>query len=214
MESNVAVSSSDTECKSNQCDLPLSEMQCDESSLEQEKTCAHTDLISKTMLESSTSVSRNGTDSLTPCAGSISNSAKKLKLDAENSLAASVVTNTSANGTEEVFQTCDTTVEGFKIMNTPSMSEDNGFGNDSRKRLCPSVVDRYYTKRYEVNLPKGFKDFEETKCTNFNDVCILRHSNKLCIITLAQSHPIIKNRDSLSVTEVSYKVNKNLWYSA
>ena len=73
-------------------------------------------------------------------------------------------------------------------------------------RLCPSVVDRYYTKKYEVNLPKGFKDFQETQRTNYNDVRILRHSNKLCVLTLAPSHPVISNIKLNGVTNVSYKV--------
>ena len=90
-------------------------------------------------------------------------------------------------------------------------AEDLRFNVD--KRLIPSVVDRYYTKRYEVNLPKGFKEYNETKCSNFNDVCILRHSNKLCVLTLAPSHPVVKNKNSVSVTEVTYKVAAQLRFS-
>ena len=71
----------------------------------------------------------------------------------------------------------------------------------------PSVVERYFTKRYEVNMPKGHAEYEKSKISNWNDVCILRHSNKLCIVTLAPSHPVIKNKATISVSEVSFKVS-------
>lgn len=77
---------------------------------------------------------------------------------------------------------------------------------ENTSALCPSVVDRYYTKKYEVNMPKGFKNYQETKCTNSNDICILRHSNRLCVITLAPSHHVILNIKSNPVTNVCYKV--------
>lgn len=40
----------------------------------------------------------------------------------------------------------------------------------------PSVTERYYTKRY------------------YDDHCVLFHSNRICLITLAQSHPILKEK--------------------
>lgn len=43
------------------------------------------------------------------------------------------------------------------------------------------VVDRYYTKRYAINL-RG------KAC---EDMCILSHSNKISIVTIAEGHPII-----------------------
>ena len=107
------------------------------------------------------------------------------------------------------------------------MENSNGLSIDSEKehsfdvnlersveRLCPSVVDRYFTKLYEVNLPKGYKEYQNTKISNFNDVCILRHSNRLCIITLAPSHPVIKNKATVSISKICYKVCTMLYYKS
>ncbi|KAJ8273312.1 hypothetical protein GJAV_G00100140 [Gymnothorax javanicus] len=49
-------------------------------------------------------------------------------------------------------------------------------------RKTPSVIDRYFTRWYKTDL-KG------QPC---EDHCILQHSNRICVITLAESHPINK----------------------
>ncbi len=45
----------------------------------------------------------------------------------------------------------------------------------------PSVVDRYFTRRYV--LKEGRRD-----------VCLLFHSNKICVVTLAKSHALVQDR--------------------
>ncbi|XP_061111340.1 protein Abitram [Conger conger] len=58
-------------------------------------------------------------------------------------------------------------------------------------RETPSVIDRYFTRWYKTDL-KG-KPCE--------DHCILQHSNRICVITLAESHPILqKNKRIQSIT--------------
>ncbi|KAJ8267651.1 hypothetical protein COCON_G00128230 [Conger conger] len=58
-------------------------------------------------------------------------------------------------------------------------------------RDTPSVIDRYFTRWYKTDL-KG-KPCE--------DHCILQHSNRICVITLAESHPILqKNKRIQSIT--------------
>lgn len=43
----------------------------------------------------------------------------------------------------------------------------------------PSVTDRYYSKHYSCDMS-----------TPYNDHLIARHSNKLCLVMIAPSHPI------------------------
>lgn len=71
--------------------------------------------------------------------------------------------------------------------------------------LCPSVVERYFVRGYMVNLPKGGSatDFNDVK-SNMNDVRILRHSNRICVVTLAPTHPVL-NVDT-KISSVSFKV--------
>ncbi|KAI0231520.1 Protein Abitram [Lamellibrachia satsuma] len=61
-----------------------------------------------------------------------------------------------------------------------------------------SVVDRYFTKRYvtDINNKHG------------EDQCVLMHSNRICVITLAPSHPILD--EGKSVTQVNFKVNAHM----
>lgn len=61
-----------------------------------------------------------------------------------------------------------------------------------------SVVDRYFTKRYVTDINK--KEGE--------DQCILMHSNRICVITLAPSHPILM--EGKSVMNVNFKVNAHM----
>ncbi|KAL8577016.1 hypothetical protein ACOMHN_065620 [Nucella lapillus] len=58
----------------------------------------------------------------------------------------------------------------------------------------PTVVDRYFSKHYRIDLQKKASE----------DVCILTHSNKICIVTLAPSHPVLAGKKE--VTKVNFNV--------
>jgi len=61
-----------------------------------------------------------------------------------------------------------------------------------------SVVERYYTRRYKI-------DVNQNPC---QDVCILTHSNRISVVTLAKSHPIlVENKE---VIKVDFQVDKRL----
>ncbi|TKS88489.1 Protein Simiate [Collichthys lucidus] len=60
---------------------------------------------------------------------------------------------------------------------------------------APSVVDRYYTRWYRADI-KG-KPCE--------DHCILQHSNRLCVITLADTHPILQN--GRTIKSINYQIS-------
>ncbi|XP_045169738.1 protein Abitram-like [Mercenaria mercenaria] len=62
--------------------------------------------------------------------------------------------------------------------------------SDSEKYL--SVTERYFTQKYYKNLKHEGED-----------VCVLVHSNKICVICLAETHPICK--DKKKVTSVDYQ---------
>ncbi|XP_039294824.1 protein Abitram [Nilaparvata lugens] len=88
-----------------------------------------------------------------------------------------------------------------KLANSVETIENNSMDNNSeilgnsvepiensynKTEIFPSVVDRYYTKRYVLDV--GHK---------FGDYCILFHSNRICVVTLAPSHPIRSMRKSI-----------------
>ncbi|CAN9503993.1 unnamed protein product [Ophioblennius macclurei] len=60
---------------------------------------------------------------------------------------------------------------------------------------APSVIDRYYTRWYRVDM-KG------KAC---EDHCILQHSNRLCVITLAETHPILQN--GRAIKSINYQIS-------
>eukprot|EP00064_Thunnus_orientalis_P014062 superscaffoldBa00002393_g14103 len=60
---------------------------------------------------------------------------------------------------------------------------------------APSVIDRYYTRWYRADM-KG-KPCE--------DHCILQHSNRLCVITLAETHPVLQN--GRTVKNINYQIS-------
>ncbi|XP_046550880.1 protein Abitram-like [Haliotis rubra] len=62
----------------------------------------------------------------------------------------------------------------------------------------PSVVERYFEQRFKINV----------KGKQREDHCVLSHSNRICIVTLAQSHPVVAQKKK--VTSVNFKVNDNL----
>ncbi|XP_072226049.1 protein Abitram [Leuresthes tenuis] len=59
----------------------------------------------------------------------------------------------------------------------------------------PSVIDRYYTRWYRADM-KG-KPCE--------DHCILQHSNRICVITLAETHPILQN--GRTIKSINYRIS-------
>ncbi|XP_028635744.1 protein Abitram [Grammomys surdaster] len=61
----------------------------------------------------------------------------------------------------------------------------------------PSLVDRYYTRWYKADV-KG-KPCE--------DHCILQHSNRICVITLAGSHPVLQS--GKTIQSISYQISNN-----
>uniref|UniRef100_A0A3B4BI16 Protein Simiate n=1 Tax=Periophthalmus magnuspinnatus TaxID=409849 RepID=A0A3B4BI16_9GOBI len=60
---------------------------------------------------------------------------------------------------------------------------------------APSVIDRYYTRWYRTDL-KG-KPSE--------DHCILQHSNRICVVTLAETHPILQN--GRTIKSINYQIS-------
>ncbi|CAK9824959.1 Protein Abitram [Anthophora retusa] len=61
----------------------------------------------------------------------------------------------------------------------------------------PTVTDRYFTAYYKLNV----------QCPA-DDIRILMHSNRICMLTLAPSHIIL--RDDVEITEVDFKVSNKL----
>ncbi|XP_052095141.1 protein Abitram-like isoform X3 [Mytilus californianus] len=57
-----------------------------------------------------------------------------------------------------------------------------------------SVVERYYKPKYILDC----------QANEDEDLCILTHSNRICIITLAPSHPVV--RDKKTIKQISFKV--------
>ncbi|XP_007895759.1 protein Abitram [Callorhinchus milii] len=62
---------------------------------------------------------------------------------------------------------------------------------------CPSVVERYFTRWYKTDV-KG-KPCE--------DHCVLQHSNRLCVITLAESHPLLQS--GRKIQSINYQISAN-----
>ena len=61
-----------------------------------------------------------------------------------------------------------------------------------------TVTCRYYTKLYSLD-----SDREKSE-----DILVLNHSNKICLITLAPTHPVIA--DKLRVNKVNFEVSKKI----
>ncbi|XP_040209446.1 protein Abitram [Rana temporaria] len=64
-------------------------------------------------------------------------------------------------------------------------------------RDFPSVVDRYFTRWYKADV-KG------KQCEDF---CILQHSNRICVITLADCHPVLQSGKTIS--SINYQISAN-----
>ncbi|KAM4705843.1 protein Abitram [Rhinophrynus dorsalis] len=61
----------------------------------------------------------------------------------------------------------------------------------------PSVVNRYFTRWYKPDV-KG-KPCE--------DHCILQHSNRICVVTLAECHPVLQN--GKTIKHINYQISDN-----
>ena len=61
-----------------------------------------------------------------------------------------------------------------------------------------TVTERYYTKFYCVDQDRD----------KHQDILVLNHSNKICLITVAPTHPVIA--DKLRVNKVNFEVSKKI----
>jgi len=61
-----------------------------------------------------------------------------------------------------------------------------------------TVTERYYTNFYKLD------DDRERQ----HDILVLNHSNKICLITLAPSHPVLANK--LEIKKVNFEVSKKV----
>ncbi|XP_063992204.1 protein Abitram [Diachasmimorpha longicaudata] len=61
----------------------------------------------------------------------------------------------------------------------------------------PSVTDRYFTPYYKVDVQKSL-----------DDICIQMHSNRICMLTLAPSHPVLQK--GRKIEAISFKVTDKL----
>lgn len=75
--------------------------------------------------------------------------------------------------------------ESVPIENTINFNENTNY------------IERYFVSKYILNLNE--KD---------NDHCILIHSNRLCVLTLAPSHPIV--RGDVKIDKVDFQISKNV----
>lgn len=71
---------------------------------------------------------------------------------------------------------------------------------DSFEKLdaYPSVTERYYTKYFYVSDHSPRDEHH----------CVLLHSNKICLVTLAPSHPIIKEKKKIA--KLDFQVSNKL----
>ena len=58
----------------------------------------------------------------------------------------------------------------------------------------PSIIERYFTEKYFIDP----KDENE-------DMCVLVHSNRVCVLALAPTHPILKNKKT--VENVNFQIS-------
>ena len=61
-----------------------------------------------------------------------------------------------------------------------------------------TVTERYYTKLYCLDEDRA----------RSQDILVLNHSNRICLITLAPSHPVIANK--LHIKKVNFEVSKKV----
>ncbi|XP_019395691.1 PREDICTED: protein Simiate [Crocodylus porosus] len=57
----------------------------------------------------------------------------------------------------------------------------------------PGVTERYFTRWYKTDVGQPREDY-----------CILQHSNRICVITLAESHPVLQK--GKTIKNINYQV--------
>ncbi|KAB1279950.1 Protein Simiate [Camelus dromedarius] len=72
----------------------------------------------------------------------------------------------------------------------------------------PSLVDRYFTRWYKAGkwgmIASAGPYVKGKPC---EDHCILQHSNRICVITLAGSHPVLQS--GKTIKSISYQISTN-----
>ncbi|XP_076227754.1 protein Abitram [Nomia melanderi] len=63
--------------------------------------------------------------------------------------------------------------------------------------LFPTITERYFTAYYKLNVQSPN-----------DDICILMHSNRICMLTLAPSHTVLQGNKE--ITKVNFKVSEKL----
>lgn len=72
---------------------------------------------------------------------------------------------------------------------------------ESAKRVkYPSFIERYFTKYYRTNVHNESK----------NDLLVLVHSNRICVLTLSEHHPIIANNLTVERVEPLTSINQSM----
>lgn len=57
-----------------------------------------------------------------------------------------------------------------------------------------SIIERYYTEKYFIDLS-----------SRQEDMCVLVHSNRVCVLTLAPTHPILQGKQT--VQTVNFRIS-------
>ncbi|XP_076303218.1 protein Abitram [Lasioglossum baleicum] len=63
--------------------------------------------------------------------------------------------------------------------------------------LFPTITERYFTAYYKLNVQ-----------SHADDVCILMHSNRICMLTLAPSHIVLQSNKEIK--DINFKVSDKL----
>uniref|UniRef100_A0A8D0CDG7 Protein Abitram n=1 Tax=Salvator merianae TaxID=96440 RepID=A0A8D0CDG7_SALMN len=61
----------------------------------------------------------------------------------------------------------------------------------------PGMTERYFTRWYKPDV----------KGNSCEDHCILQHSNRICVITVADAHPLLQN--GKQIESISYQISAN-----
>ena len=67
--------------------------------------------------------------------------------------------------------------------------------SEAKKLSYPSFVDRYFKKYYKLDVKFPF-----------NDLLVLLHSNRVCVCTLAPTHPVL-NKDKYKIEKIEFSQN-------
>lgn len=68
--------------------------------------------------------------------------------------------------------------------------------------IPPTTIERYFSLHYAPTLARLLTP--QVKSQPFEDVCIARHHNGICLVCISPRHPII--REKKQVTDVDYRV--------